>query len=305
MLDLYKLEIFTLVVQEGSFTGASQRLLMTQSGISQHMRDLEASLGAKLFERGRRGVTLTPAGEQLIGYAQTILRLVSEAQNAVTDVDRIEGGQVVISATPGVSVYLLPGWMRAFRARHPNLTVALHTATTPQVIRTLRSERMALGVVEGELDDITVAQIGVLPLLAVEQYVIIGRGHRWWGRTSVALGELAGEPLITRQADSQTRRWLDQMLRQHGVQPHIAAEFDNLESIKRSVIGGECATILPPYVIEQERELGAIVMLPIDGAPLLRTIKLLWNPQRLPTPPARAFLRVLAHDFPVIAEILG
>ena len=67
MLDLYKLHIFTLVAREGSFSAAAQRLLMTQSGVSQHIQDLEHALGTALFVRGRRGVALTPAGEAFIG----------------------------------------------------------------------------------------------------------------------------------------------------------------------------------------------------------------------------------------------
>lgn len=83
MLNLYKLEIFATVVQTGSFSAAAERLLMTQPAVSQHIQDLEASLGARLFQRGRRGVTLTPAGETLHSYTQEILRLLAEAENAV------------------------------------------------------------------------------------------------------------------------------------------------------------------------------------------------------------------------------
>ena len=75
MLNLYKLEIFAIVVQTGSFSAAADRLLLTQPAISQHIQDLEASLGARLFERGRRGVSLTPARETLHTYTRQTLRL--------------------------------------------------------------------------------------------------------------------------------------------------------------------------------------------------------------------------------------
>ncbi len=107
MLNLHKLEIFATVVRVGSFSAAAEQLLMTQPAVSQHIQDLEASLGTRLFERGRRGVTLTAAGEKLHDYTRTILQLVSEAENAVTDVEHLTSGEIVVGATPGVSVYLL------------------------------------------------------------------------------------------------------------------------------------------------------------------------------------------------------
>ena len=97
MLNLYKLEIFAIAAQTGSFSAAAERLLMTQPAVSQHIQDLEASLGAKLFARGRRGVTLTPAGETLHRYTQEILRLLAEAENAVTDVQNLASGQVRVA----------------------------------------------------------------------------------------------------------------------------------------------------------------------------------------------------------------
>ena len=65
MIDLNKLHVFNVVAQAGSFSAAGQQLLLTQPAVSQHIQDLEASLGTRLFVRGRRGVTLTAAGERL------------------------------------------------------------------------------------------------------------------------------------------------------------------------------------------------------------------------------------------------
>ncbi len=108
MLDLHKLNIFAAVARTGSFSAAAEQLLLSQPAVSQHVHDLEAGLGTRLFERGRRGVMLTPAGAQLYDYAQAIFRLVAEAESAVTDVANLAAGQLAVGATPGVSVYLLP-----------------------------------------------------------------------------------------------------------------------------------------------------------------------------------------------------
>jgi DNA-binding transcriptional LysR family regulator len=303
LLDLYKLKIFALVVQEGSFSGAAERLLMSQSGVSQHIQDLERHFGTVLFQRGRRGVTLTAAGEQLLEYTQLILKLVAEAEYNLTRPENLAMGQLLIGATPGISVYLMPDWLQSFRARYPKLTVSLQTNITSQIVANVRGHRIELGFVEGELDDVTASQIRVLVLEEVEQYVVVGRKHPWWERTSVEVHELNGQPFIMRQQNSQTRRWLEQTLSQFGVHPRVVAEFDNLELIKRSVISSACLTVLPNYVLQQEIELGLVRLIGIVDAPLVRTLKMVLDKERPLSPVTHAFLKEMAIYFPQLLQI--
>lgn len=303
MLNLYKLEIFATVVQTGSFSAAAERLLMTQPAVSQHIQDLEASLGARLFQRGRRGVTLTPAGETLHSYTQEILRLLAEAENAVTDVQHLASGQVTVAATPGVGVYLLPDWVHAFRQQYPNLSVAVETSTTPHIIAGLRSRKMDVGFVEGELDEAEPDGVGVLELETNEQFVVVGPKHPWWGRTSVRLEDLAGQSMVMRQRNSQTRIWLDNELQAAGVSVIVAAEFDNVESIKRAVAKGKDITILPDYAVRSELEMQMLRAVSIEGKPLLRTLKLVWSRSAFFTPVTRRFLRFLVRYLPALEKI--
>lgn len=304
MLNLYKLEIFAIVVQTGSFSAAADHLLMTQPAVSQHIHDLEASLGARLFQRGRRGVSLTPAGETLHAYTREILRLLAEAENAVTDVQHLASGQITVAATPGVGVYVLPDWTQNFRQHYPNLTVTVQTGTTPQIIAGLRSGRMALGLIEGELDEsIDQEGIGVLELEVNEQFVVVGPKHPWWERDYVRLEELDGQSIVMRQRNSQTRVWLDGELQRAGVQVQIAAEFDNVESIKRTVAKGKDITILPEYAVRSELEMGLLRALPVAEKPLQRTLKLVWNQNAFFSPVTRTFLRFLGRYLPGLEKL--
>ena len=303
MLNLYKLEIFAMVVQTGSFSAAAERLLMTQPAVSQHIQDLEASLGAKLFARGRRGVTLTPAGETLHRYTQEILRLLAEAENAVTDVQHLASGQVRVAATPGVGVYLLPDWVQVFRQHYPNLSVTVETNITPQIVAGLRSGKMDIGFIEGELEGVEPASVGVRELEVNEQFVIVGPKHPWWSRESVRLAELTGQSMVMRQRNSQTRIWLESELQRAGVQVQVAAEFDNVESIKRAVAKGKDITILPDYAVHSELEMRLLHAVPVEGKPLQRTLKLVWNQHAFLTPVTRTFLHFLARYLPALRSL--
>jgi DNA-binding transcriptional LysR family regulator len=303
MLNLYKLEIFAIVVQAGSFSGAAERLLMSQPAVSQHIQDLEAALGTVLFERGRRGVRLTQAGATLHEYTRAIFQLVAEAENAVVDVKKLTSGQVTVGATPGVSVYLLPDWIHAFMTAYPNLTVSVQTSITPDIVRDLRSGRMDLSFVEGELDDETDERLGVAPLETFDQLVVVGPRHPWWARAEIGLADLNDQSFVMRQRNSQTRIWLDGMMQEHRIRPRVAAEFDNVESIKRAVVNGAGLTILPEYAVRGEVEAGKLRALPIAGSPLRRVLKLVWHRETYRSPVVRSFVRFLRRYLPALEGV--
>lgn len=305
MLDLHKLEIFLRVVREGSFSRAAESLFMTQPAVSQHIQDLETQLGTTLFTRGRRGVTLTLEGETLHDYTVRIIQLMAEAESAVTNVRKLASGQLTIGATPGVSVYLLPDFVQGFRAQFPQIALTLQTGITSQILSELRNGRIEFGIIEGELDEMTTVELGVLPLEIVEQHIVIGPKHPWWGRHSLTLPELDHQPFIMRQPTSQTRIWLEEVLEAHHVHPKVNAEFDNVESIKRTVTLGTCLTILPEYVVSHEVAAGLVYTIPIEHSPLQRTLKLIWDKDRHFTPVAGAFLRHLSSRFAVLATFRG
>lgn len=305
MLNLYKLEIFALVCEVGSFSEAAERLLMTQSGVSQHMQDLEVSLGAQLFERGRRGVTLTPAGQTLYQYAQQMFALSATAENAVTNVEQLTKGQVQVGATPGVSVYRLADWMQSFRARYPKLTVHLETSTTPQIVKALHARQLDIGLVEGELAPESNSNLASYPLEEIEQLVVVGQKHPFWPRTTVPLAALTGQTMIMRQRNSQTRIWLDQIFQHHAIHPQVGAEFDNIESIKRVVSLGNGLTILPAYAIHIEQEYGVLRGIPLQDRPLVRTLKLIWDKRHFFSPITRSLLTHLQGCFPALVGFSG
>jgi len=305
MLDLHKLDIFLHVTRAGSFNRAAEGLLMSQSAVSQHIQDLEAGLGATLFERGRRGVEMTQAGQALHEYALRIFQLIAEAENAVTDVSKLPGGQITIGATPGVGVYLLPDTIQRFRQQFPKLAVILQTGITSQIVTDLHTDRLDFGFVEGELDEASDQRLSIKVLEKVEQFVVVGRKHPWWSRDQIAIEELNGQSFIMRQAGSHTRIWLERKLREYKIDPKISGEFDNVESMKRMVTLGFCLAIFPAYVVQEEVKADIVRVLPLQGAPLQRTLKLVWEREKFFTPVARAFLKYLSVRLPALADVLG
>lgn len=305
MLDLYKLQIFSVVAQEGSFSAAGERLYMTQSAVSQHIKELESSLGRQLFQRGWRGVKLTPHGEVLNRYTAEIFALVAKAESALTDIEHLSSGRVSIGATPGIGVYLAPDWVQLFRARYPQLTVALQTGITSEIVSDVLGQRLDMGFIEGELDDHLPARLSSLVLEEIEQQVVVGFKHPFWEIDTLRIEDLRQQSLIVRQANSQSRIWLEETLRQHGIEPVIGAEFDNLESMKRAVSLGMCLAIMPPYVVQAEVEQRLLHMIPIEGKPFTRSLKLIWDSNIHFSPITNAFLAELSERYRALNVLLS
>ena len=130
-MDLRKLGLFLAVVDEGGFTRAALAEFVSQPSVSQAIRELEAELGTPLFHRVGRGVTLTAAGEALVGPARQTLRDVEMARAAVSAVGGLEAGRLDLCALPTLAVDPVAPLTGAFRTAYPGVSVTLADAEGP------------------------------------------------------------------------------------------------------------------------------------------------------------------------------
>jgi len=289
-MDTRKLEIFLAVTQSGSFSVAAERLYITQAAVSQHMAKLEAHLGTTLFVRGRRGVRLTASGEVLRGYAEQILNLLREAENAVLETGEAVRGQLRVGASVSVGAYLLPDWMGAFRARHPQGTLSLTTDITPSIQTALLDQRLDLAYVEGELTPTPHLEKRLLH--HVPQVAVVAADYApLQGRNVVNWSDLADCAFIMRPPASHARQWLERLLHTQGLNPRIIAEFDSPESIKQAVMAGVGVAVLPDYAVRRELNYGLLSALPLAQG-LTRPLMLVWDKRRALSGTARAFLNL-------------
>lgn len=188
-LDLRKLRYFVAVAEELHFGRAAERLHIAQPVLSRQIRSLEDDLGAEVFDRGRRGTRLTPAGEQLLEDAVPLLasaralarRVKAAAQDTPT---------LVVGFMPGIT--LTPA-TAAFAARHPDVSVRLLRTTWADQVEVLLDGRADIGVVRLPID---AHGLQVRPIFHEPRVVMLPVGHRLAGRTSLTVRDLAGEHLL-------------------------------------------------------------------------------------------------------------
>lgn len=183
--------------------------------------------------------------------------------------------------------------------------MALQSDITEKIGQAILEGRLEFGFVEGELDAISTEELGVLVLREIQQLVLVGKNHTWYQtKTPIPISMLNNHPFITRQQNSQTRRWLEALFQQHGITLKVVGEFDNPETIKRAIISGMGVGILPDYSVQDELALQKLAVVPLANLKLTRTIKLLWKAATPFSPLTRVFLNSLHDTCPAVVRIM-
>src|SRR5437867_3753553 len=134
-MDLLQLEHFLAIVEERTFTRAAERVSRTQPAVSQSIKKLEEEVGAPLFARDVHEVSLTEAGRVLAEYARRMVRLRDEALRQVSELRSLRAGTLTIAAHESAAVYLLPGPLRAYLDKFPDIKVGIHRSPLAEIPR--------------------------------------------------------------------------------------------------------------------------------------------------------------------------
>ena len=292
-MDLRQLEVFARVVDTRSFSRAAEALRLTQSTISEHVRLLEEEVGARLFDRLGRETVPTRAGELLYGYAQRLLALRAEAQQALQQfLGQISGGLTVGASTiPGE--YVLPPLIGAFREKFPQVSIALHIGDSREIADAVVEGRVELGLIGARPEQRTLQAVELMP---DELVVVVPPGHAWFGRKLVTLDELKPEPLIVREPGSGSRQALETALDEAGPGLgglRVIAEMGSTSAIKQAVKAGVGLSIMSKRAVEEECRHGLLWCLTIKDLRFTRHFYVVTHTGRSRSPLCQAFLDFL------------
>lgn len=269
-MDTRRLEAFAAVARERSFTRAALELHISQSGLSQQIAALERELDVRLFDRTRRRVLLTPAGEALLGWTERLLTDVEGARRSVAVAQGRIGGPLRIAASRTISGYVLPRPLAALVARHPDVRPTVVAENTERVLQLLLAGAVDLGFVEGDIDT---GAVELRPFYRDELVVLAPAGHRFAGVDEVSPVELAAEPFVAREPGSGTRQITEAALARLGAPAlRVVAELSGIEAIKHSVEAGLGVSIASPLTVRRELQEGTLITRPVAGAALHREL---------------------------------
>jgi DNA-binding transcriptional LysR family regulator len=246
-MELRHLEVFVAVAEELSFTRASSRLHLVQSGVSSAVKALERDLGAALFDRDRHRVKLTDAGRVLLPEARATLAAAQAARDAVSQAQGGLRGTVTVGTMLSTGPLDLPGLLGRFHRAHPGVTVRLRLAASG-------SAGLAREVLAGSLDLALVSLPGPAPAglnlrpVTEEPLVAVGQpGHPLAARPAT-LAQLAAEPFIDFPPGWGNRAVADRAFAAAGLDREVPFEAADFTAVIDLVRGGLGIALLPASV---------------------------------------------------------
>jgi LysR family hydrogen peroxide-inducible transcriptional activator len=241
-MELHQLRYFLAVARTKNFSRAAEQCHVAQPSLSQQIMKLEDELGERLFERTKREVSLTPAGDLLRVHAERVLQEVELARDGVREFRGLVRGRVVLGVLPTVAPYFLPQRLRAFSSRFPEVEVVVHEDTTDQLAAAVLAKEVDLALVS-----LPVERVG----LAAEEFfdekllVALPAGHALAKRPRLTFDDLEREAFILMKEGHCLSGQALQFCRINGFAPQISFRSAQIETVLAFVAKGWGVSVVP------------------------------------------------------------
>ncbi|MHB1344453.1 MAG: LysR family transcriptional regulator [Thermoleophilia bacterium] len=284
-MELNQLRYFTAVAETKNFTAAATRLHVSQPALSYKIKQLENELGARLFHRTSRKVSLTVDGRTFLPLAQAVLLKAEEAVRVMEERLGVVTGKVRFGCIPSAAAYIVPPALASFSRNFPGIEVSLMEAGAGRLERAVLDGSADFAIVS---DPNAPDSLEVTPLLAEELFLVAPSHHPLAQRTSVSLRELADEPLVMLGPSFTLGPQVMDFCRKAGFEPRVAYETGALESVK-SFVRNELGLAILPKMAFPSADADTLTLVPFTE-PLSRQLNLVRSKDRYVTVAARALM---------------
>lgn len=285
-MDTASLQAFLAVADLGSFTGAAEKLFLTQPAISKRVAQLESQLGARLFDRIGRQVHLTEAGHALLPRARQVLYELEDMGRAISGLSGEVSGTLRIGTSHHIGLHRLPPVLRQFSREYPQVQLDIHF---------IDSEEAWEGVLNGDLE------LGVVTLPPVPDERVFSEAiwddplvfmaapeHPLAEKSAVSLAMLTQYPALLPSPITFTRRIVESLFRKQALTLNISMSTNYLETIHMMVAIGLGWSVLPATMLNDQ-----LVRLPVQQNLMQRQLGFVMHPGRSLSNAAQRFLEVL------------
>lgn len=261
-MELRQLRYFVAIADSGSFTKAAERVYVAQSALSHQLAQLEDELGTPLFERSRRGVELTEAGQRFFPHAVSILRQADEAMASARSTDQEPEGKVVFGIPHSASNALALPLLREVRQQLPRVTLELTEELTGNLSRQLRTGQIQLAVL---FDDGQLGGFDVLPVLREQLFLIEpAEGKDGHSGRSVTLRQALARPLTLPAHPHGVRPIIEAAAARAGLpSPQVDADISSISILRTTLLAGLGRTLLPVMPLQPEIDAGHLRATPV------------------------------------------
>jgi len=289
-----ELEIFSKVVDLGSFSKAAEAVFLVQASVSERIASLEKKVGLRLLDRMGRKVIPTAAGELLYKHASIILEMKEAAQLEMDKFLGLKQGEIYIGGSTIPGEYILPALISKFNKKYPDISVQLKISDSSDIEKRVLAGQLELGIIGSKS---THSNIISQRLWDDELVLAVPVNHPFARRKSVSLKELRETPFILREEGSGTLKVLKDYLRDSGQEAsntfQVVARFGSSTAVKEGIKCGLGLSILSTRAIETDLKAGLLRALNFKGFSIFRHFFLIRNKLRIASPSCQALRNYL------------
>ncbi len=262
---LRQLDTFLEVARQLSISRAADQLHVTQPAVSMQIRGLEEAIGMALFDQVGRKIQLTDAGLDFQNYAIAATAQLKELDDALAERRGIKKGRVEL-AVVSTAKYFVPMLLVRFRKKFPGVEVALSIHNRENILNLLTRNEIDLVIMGRTPDDIDCAATAFAtnPL-----GIICAPEHPLSRRRNAPPAILNDQEFVVRENGSGTRQAMERLFAEHAINPQIVMEMPSNETIKQAVMAGMGLSFLSLRTIRHELASGHLVLLDIEGLPIM------------------------------------
>lgn len=265
-MDFPRLEAFLEIARLGSMRSAARSLHIGQPALSARIATLEDELGAKVFERTKRGVRLTLAGRALLPHAERAMEALEAGRSAVEQVEQGDEGELVLAAASVINASVVPELVARFRRYHPGVHLFVHTGPAERVVELVAFGSAQVGLVR-ELRD---SRVSTTPLYEEEVILSARPEHPFVAEGPISLRRLADATLILFDRSSDDYELSQSLLKEAAVSPYGVIEVDSVDTARRLVARGLGVAFLPATAVAPDIEAGRLSRIALQGVPAIR-----------------------------------
>ena len=271
-MDLQQLRVFRAVVESCGFTRASEQLGLSQSTVSQHIKQLEDDLGSSLFLRAGKKIYISEAGKLLVTYADRIFKEFKNAEMSVRELSAMKRGTIKLGAGATTLTYQLPKVLGEYKRRYPHIELIVITGTTETLLNQVVTQTVDLAIVMQMAN--TPQHIFITPLETEELVVILNAEHSLARKNSLDPTDLESLPLILYEKHTAMQNLIESFLVKMKISPKISMELENIEAIKSLVVAGLGASIVPLCSVNSAPQTSMLRVMRVKGFTLQRGLAL-------------------------------
>ncbi|MEK3784409.1 LysR family transcriptional regulator [Paenibacillus sp. FSL R5-0810] len=285
-MNISQLETLITISKTMSFRKAGELLNLTQPAVSAQIKSLEEEFKTVLVDRSQP-VTLTDRGQVFVEHAEQILSIVDELKQRLSDLDQTPQGHIQLGTTTSIAIQILPRVLSYFQDQFPHIKTTIQSMASSQIYHSVENGLIDIGI--GYLIERN-PNLSTSILYYDTFELVVSPQHPLAKLSKASIDVLGSTPLILLSRDTVGRRFADDVMKKHGIDPQVVMELSSSEEIKRMVEINLGAAIISKQSVATELRNGTLQIVPLSELEVSHPVGVIYKSSRYVSSAMRQFL---------------